>query len=732
VWSRRWSSEFLHLPSYRKAENDIATPEHRMLRNSKRPLFGLAAAGLFVLSACVDHPLETPSRPQPVGVQPLGLIEVTISGIGTPGMSASAAVPARSGPAAGGASFNLSPVPGDADGSIQLNLLSTGSFTEGARGSGGVRYMYASFRVRNASHDGAAYDTPRQNLTFLAVATPRTLGGSAIAGLRRFDGTPANPAIASQILPTGLVNRDVSGQIRSMGADVLQLFTEAEVSAVQAPSEVTVLPYGFVVRNAASGGRILSANPAPEQYEGVVTFAFHVPLQASSAEDPFTVTAMFLAQDDGQTRITQSLEEQTPQGTTAFLARAQQIGATMKTVLPGTGSYRGEAASTRTLCSVRTAGTSGSPTAYLVNRQVTSITVTDPFPGWPLWSTGQMARALPSQVLDGSGTTLTDVPLQWSFTTPGVLALWQSGIRMLPRRDRASISATAHACGVSSTATAARTSGFSPLAARNNHSLAIRGDGTVAAWGANDAGQTNVPAGLSDVVQVAAGGSHSLALRSDGTVAAWGANNAGQTNVPAGLSDVVQISGSILHSLALRSDGTVVAWGDINYAYVPAGLSGVVQISASNHSLALRSDGTVVAWGRDWNGQTNVPAGLSDVVQVAAGGSHSLALRSNGTVVAWGANNFGQTNVPVGLSSVVQVAASGVHSLALRSDGTVVAWGRDWEGQTHVPADLSGVVQIATGDFHSLALRSDGTVVVWGWDVDGVNRTPVGLVATVP
>ena len=42
------------------------------------------------------------------------------------------------------------------------------------------------------------------------------------------------------------------------------------------------------------------------------------------------------------------------------------------------------------------------------------------------------------------------------------------------------------------------------------------------AWGDNDYGQCNVPAGLSGVVAVAAGAYHSLALKADGTVVAWG------------------------------------------------------------------------------------------------------------------------------------------------------------------------------------------------------------------
>src|SRR5437660_6193822 len=93
------------------------------------------------------------------------------------------------------------------------------------------------------------------------------------------------------------------------------------------------------------------------------------------------------------------------------------------------------------------------------------------------------------------------------------------------------------------------------------HSLALKNDGTVVAWGSNAAGQSTVPAGLNSVVAIAAGGLHSLALKNDGTVVAWGDNSAGQSTVRAGLNSVVAISAGESHSLALKNDGTVVAWG---------------------------------------------------------------------------------------------------------------------------------------------------------------------------
>ncbi|MCX6927877.1 MAG: immunoglobulin domain-containing protein, partial [Verrucomicrobia bacterium] len=191
---------------------------------------------------------------------------------------------------------------------------------------------------------------------------------------------------------------------------------------------------------------------------------------------------------------------------------------------------------------------------------------------------------------------------------------------------------------------------------------------TVAAWGDNSYAQTDVPAGLGDVVAVAGGGNHNLALRADGTVVAWGDNSAGQTDVPFGLSNVVAVAGGGSHSVALRADGSVAAWGGNWYGQtdVPSGLSNVVAIAVGDaYSLALRADGTVAAWGDDSQGQTDVPTGLDNILAIAGAWAHSIALRADGSVAAWGANYFGQTNVPSGLSNVIAVSGGGHHSLAL-------------------------------------------------------------------
>jgi hypothetical protein len=116
------------------------------------------------------------------------------------------------------------------------------------------------------------------------------------------------------------------------------------------------------------------------------------------------------------------------------------------------------------------------------------------------------------------------------------------------------------------------------------HILAVRADATVWSWGYAAQGQLGysvataysvlprqVP-GLSDVVSVAGGWDHSLALRRDGTVWAWGNNQGGQlclgrssaTESPQlipGLTAVTDIAAGQEHSVFARSDGTLWVCG---------------------------------------------------------------------------------------------------------------------------------------------------------------------------
>jgi alpha-tubulin suppressor-like RCC1 family protein len=150
---------------------------------------------------------------------------------------------------------------------------------------------------------------------------------------------------------------------------------------------------------------------------------------------------------------------------------------------------------------------------------------------------------------------------------------------------------------------------------------------TVWAWGGNGSGQlgdgtltshlTPEPVtgiGAWSIAGISVGEKFAVVLGSDGTIWAWGADDAGQLgNAPTASpvtrpvetrgmdSGITQVSAGLNHVLALRSNGTVLAWGDNTEGELGTGstasVTGAVQVS-----------------------------GLAGVTQVSAGGGYSLAI----------------------------------------------------------------------------------------------------------
>jgi alpha-tubulin suppressor-like RCC1 family protein len=158
---------------------------------------------------------------------------------------------------------------------------------------------------------------------------------------------------------------------------------------------------------------------------------------------------------------------------------------------------------------------------------------------------------------------------------------------------------------------------------------------------------------------VAAGFDHSLALRSDGTVWAWGLGNPGQLGNSATFDSAVpvqtwlqvtSIAAGWNAAYAVRSNSagaTVRSWGgdacgDLGLGATVTGATPMVTIPQPAIGIATptSSGGIVIAWGYNVHGELGTGStapitgmvhvvGLSGVTQVASGGDpFSLAVYS--------------------------------------------------------------------------------------------------------
>jgi alpha-tubulin suppressor-like RCC1 family protein len=285
------------------------------------------------------------------------------------------------------------------------------------------------------------------------------------------------------------------------------------------------------------------------------------------------------------------------------------------------------------------------------------------------------------------------------------------------------------------------------VAAGFDHSMAIKDDGSLWAFGSNLWGQLGVSTNvdtfvptpnpqqvMTGVASVAAGEGFSLVLKTDGSVWSFGLNSFGQLG----------------RAASLGSTTTPNA--------VPVQiLSGVSAIAAGrSHGMALLNDGTLMTFGSNVFGQlgtraysgsgtpTEVPtAVMTDVAAIAGGEAHSLAVKRDGTLWSFGDNGSGQLGVAddrsgsqahpdpaLVMSGVFSVAAGGYHSLALRRDSTLWTFGSNAVGQRGTPLSLpigdpspteilSDVVTIAAGTNHSLAIKRDHSLWTFGFDNRG-------------
>ncbi|MEY2851955.1 MAG: hypothetical protein RL549_654, partial [Verrucomicrobiota bacterium] len=207
-------------------------------------------------------------------------------------------------------------------------------------------------------------------------------------------------------------------------------------------------------------------------------------------------------------------------------------------------------------------------------------------------------------------------------------------------------------------------------------------------WGpASGVAAASFPANLpSDIVKVSAGENFALALSSAGCVYAWGANESGQTNVPAAaLSGVVDIlaSGGAGNgggfAYARKADGSVVGWG--SSASIGSLPGNIVKMAGwGNQGLLLDSAGRAYQRGPDNLGTANVNTDSnwqSGVTDIGAARYNHIAVKAGAARVV-GIVNHNSLVVPAEAQANVQsvIAHGGSTQTAILSNNQVVMWGK--------------------------------------------------------
>jgi cysteine-rich repeat protein len=267
------------------------------------------------------------------------------------------------------------------------------------------------------------------------------------------------------------------------------------------------------------------------------------------------------------------------------------------------------------------------------------------------------------------------------------------------------------------------------VATGNNHTCAIRNEGSVKCWGGNGSGQLglgdtfprgDLPGEMGDnlspvnlgfgrtAVALAAGYGHVCALLDNDRLKCWGANLYGEL----GLGNTIQ-----------RGDAPGEMGDNLPFVDLGAGAKVVAVSSWYRHSCALLDGGAVKCWGYNDAGRLglgdmdhrgddlkevgdNLPAvdlgNGAIAVAIAVGAAHACAILSDATLKCWGHNLYAQLGqgdmnhrgdmpgemgdelLPVSFTSgktVKAVAAGHLHTCVLLNDDTVRCWGYNDSGQ---------------------------------------------------
>jgi len=289
------------------------------------------------------------------------------------------------------------------------------------------------------------------------------------------------------------------------------------------------------------------------------------------------------------------------------------------------------------------------------------------------------------------------------------------------------------------------------VSAGANHTVAIKTDGSLWAWGDNRYGQLgdgtwssigetiNSPTRVgtdNNWASISAGfNNRTVAIKTDGSLWAWGANLVGSGSIATPTrvgtdNNWASVSTGSNHTVAMKTDGSLWAWGDNSFGQLGLGDTtyrntptrvGTDNNWASvfarwNSTFAMKTDGSLWAWGSNSSGQLglgdttdrNTPTRVgtdNNWASISAG----RAIKTDGSLWAWGHNGYSQLglgdttdrNTPtrVGTDSNWEIVfAGGSYTMAIKTDGSLWAWGGNNSGELGL-GDSSGGEYVPTQVF---------------------------------
>ncbi|MBC7641439.1 MAG: T9SS type A sorting domain-containing protein [Flavobacterium sp.] len=282
---------------------------------------------------------------------------------------------------------------------------------------------------------------------------------------------------------------------------------------------------------------------------------------------------------------------------------------------------------------------------------------------------------------------------------------------------------------------------------------------------------TQIGAGYNwTTTKIDTGGLHTLAVKPDGTLWAWGNNQFNQfgngtivsstTPVQIGTDTDWRIaSAGEGSSFAIKTNGKLYAWGVAGQGRLGLGaISGTVAVptqvgtdtdwktvdGGNVQTMGLKTSGALYTWGNNSFGQLgdgtttdrNVPIHIGTATNwatVVSGESTNYAIKTDGTLYVTGAGGDGElgTGIIQSLSVFTDLScptstshcwatgsANDTHVAGIKTDGTLWAWGGNFMGtQLNAPTQIgtdNNWASVATGDYFVVALKTNGTLWAWG------------------